>query len=50
MNIGKVLLLSFDGDEEKVIDSVISSLRTLVERNLHFNKCISNSEVTSQGI
>lgn len=46
--IGKILLLSFDGDEENLIESVISILDAGREK-LYISKNESKIELTTQG-
>ena len=47
--IGKILLLSFDGDEENLIESVISILDAGREK-IYISKNESKIELTTQGI
>ena len=49
MNIGKVLLIFFEGNEEKVIDSIISVLGVGREK-FAFQQMYSNSEVNYKDI
>lgn len=49
MNIGKVLLIFFEGNEEKVIDSIISVLGVGREKSA-FQQMYSNSEVNYKDI